>query len=83
MLIKFAGLLNKWDFASAKQYADFLHEMGFYAKAILVGDVFVVAYSYKLFTKTDCQSAFSIILLGPYPCGGGKLNLFSFEDKKD
>jgi hypothetical protein len=56
--IKFAGLLNAWDFAAAKVYSNKLHEMGFFAKVIKIGEVFGVAYCHRTFTQIECHATF-------------------------
>lgn len=60
--IKFAGLASEWDSEYAKAYADKLHEMGFFAKALKFKDFYAVAYAHKSFTKVEIDEAFAAIL---------------------
>jgi hypothetical protein len=60
--IKFAGLASEWDSEYAKTYADKLHEMGFFAKALKFKDFYVVAYAHKSFTRDDADRSFRAIV---------------------
>lgn len=55
--IKFAGLASEWSIDYAKAYAEKLFDMGFSAKAMAFGTEYIVAYSYKPFSRNEANEA--------------------------